>query len=219
MGLIYPKQRGSTVTPYHFYKERVDNLSEYGIYVNVIKGNNKTNDGHLLYFGECSICGRIVEKRLIDFKRCNTNCCHNNRSYSIKNNRIKSIYQGIISRCYNKNNKDYRFYGGKGIGVYNIWMDSPEKFEKWAIKHGYEETLTIDRIDGSKNYCPKNCRWITNSENSRDKISTRYIDVNGNHLSGRQWADKINVSTNFINKYFRNNGKEATVEYIKGKLE
>ena len=86
------------------------------------------------------------------------------------------------------------------------------------MENGYSDELTIDRIDGYKNYCPENCRWITPEENSRDKISTRYITVNGFKLSGRQWADKLNVGTNFINTYFRNNGEEATVEYIKSKL-
>lgn len=193
-------------------------MEEYGIYKNVRKGSNREKYNHLLYLAECSVCGKTVEKRLIDFKINNSICTHNNKTYNIRNKRIKGIFKKMIERCYKENNKSYRFYGGKGIKICKNWLENPEEFEKWAISCGYKDNLTIDRVDGNESYCPENCRWITASENSRDKISTRYIDINGYHLSGKQWATKLGVGINFINTYFRNNGKEATIEYIKNKL-
>jgi hypothetical protein len=194
-------------------------LENYGIYINVRKGINKTKDGHLLYFADCSVCGKTVEKRLITLQKNNIVCNHNNRIYNIKNKRIKRIFKHMIERCYNPKNKNYKFYGGLGIKIYEEWMKNPESFEIWAVSSGYSYNLTIDRIDGYKWYCPENCRWITLEENVRDKKSTRYIDIDNLHLSGRQWAEKLGTGTNFINTYFRNNGEEATVEYIKSKLE
>lgn len=152
-----------------------------------------------------------------DIKRNHTFCKHD--PVKINNQRIRSIYYGMIDRCYNIKRKDYRFYGGKGIKICDEWFNNPESFEERCLYNGYKDNLSIDRIQSNEMYCPENCRWISPEENSRDKISTRYISVNGFTLSGRQWADKLNVSTNFINTYFRNNGKEATVEYIKNRLE
>jgi AraC-like DNA-binding protein len=189
-------------------------LEGFGIYRNVRKGTNREKYGHLLYLAECSVCGETVERRLIDLKINNSVCVHQNKTYNIKNKRLKRIYLAMIERCYKTKDKAYKFYGGKGIIICKEWLDYPEKFEAWARNNGYKDNLTIDRIDGNKNYCPENCRWITNVENARDKISTRYICVNNKKLSGRQWASYLGLSVNTINKYVRDYGLENTKSFI-----
>ena len=68
-------------------------------------------------------------------------------------------------RCNNPNKESYGYYGGKGVSVCDEWNDY-KTFKDWAINHGYEDALTLDRIDPNGNYCPQNCRWITKSENT-----------------------------------------------------
>jgi len=41
-----------------------------------------------------------------------------------------------------------------------------QSFFEWSLSHGYNENLTIDRLDSSKGYSPDNCQWITSSVNS-----------------------------------------------------
>lgn len=69
-------------------------------------------------------------------------------------------------RCYNKNNKSYLNYGGKGVELCEEWKNDFISFYEWAINNGYDDSLTIDRIDPDKNYSPDNCQWLTKSENS-----------------------------------------------------
>ena len=88
------------------------------------------------------------------------------RSKVWNNKRIEKIFKNMIQRCYNKNNKDYKWYGGKGIVICDEWRNNPKSFEEWAMDSGYDDTLTIDRIDEDKNYYPDNCRWILGSQNS-----------------------------------------------------
>ena len=76
-------------------------------------------------------------------------------------------WQSMKDRCYNPNNKSYYRYGGRGIIVCNEWRENFVVFRDWALSHGYQEGLSIDRIDVDGNYGPENCQWLTRSENSK----------------------------------------------------
>lgn len=98
------------------------------------------------------------------------------------NDRLKSIYKGIKQRCYYEKRKDYRYYGGKGIKMCDEWKNNRNSFIEWALNNGYEDCLTIDRIDNNGDYEPSNCKW----EQSRKNLSkqthngiTNKIDVVG----------------------------------------
>jgi len=82
--------------------------------------------------------------------------------------RLYRIWRSMKSRCYNPNHNSYKYYGGKGIKICDGWKNDYLAFKSWALANGYKDDLTIDRINPDGNYCPKNCRWIPKSENSRD---------------------------------------------------
>lgn len=86
--------------------------------------------------------------------------------------RIYSVWEGIKARCCNKNSWAYKNYGARGILLHSEWQ-SFEGFRDWAYSNGYEDTLTIDRIDNDGNYEPSNCHFITQKENSRKRRNTK----------------------------------------------
>lgn len=97
------------------------------------------------------------------------------------------------TRCYNPNYDKYSYYGGKGICICREWLDSYDAFEEWAIANGYNDSLTIDRIDVNGNYCPENCRWVTRKEQANNRTSNRLITYNGETKSVQQWSDLTGI--------------------------
>jgi hypothetical protein len=102
-------------------------------------------------------------------------------------------------RCINPNTIGFKYYGEKGISVCPEW-ESFTGFYEWAMANGYEDHLTIDRIDGNGNYEPSNCRWATRKEQQNNTSYTRLYAYKGERLSIMQWAEKRNISANMLYK-------------------
>ena len=185
----------------------------------------KDNDGHALYKGICKECGFERIARLSDLKYTKV-CTHirvdgevafNRANWS--NKRIQEIFDSMKQRCYNENNKSYRWYGAKGVKICDEWMNNPLSFEEWSINNGYTDDFTIDRINENEGYSPNNCRWITKANNSKYKSTTSMINVNGVVHSGKDWSRILNVGLNTINKYVRKYGLNNTIKFIEWYLD
>jgi len=76
-------------------------------------------------------------------------------------------------RCSNSNNKDWEYYGGKGVVICARW----DRFENFFEDMGERpEGKTLDRLDPEKAYSPENCRWATPMEQVMNRsISKRVL--------------------------------------------
>ena len=114
--------------------------------------------------------------------------------YKKTHKRLKVIWKNMINRCYNKDAKDYSYYGGRGISVYNGWKKSFSMFCVWALENGYESDLTLDRKDTDGNYCPENCKWSSWAEQNRNKRQTRKIEINGETKCLKDWCVEFGLN-------------------------
>jgi hypothetical protein len=140
----------------------------------------------------CPRCGKAFYRKPSSSQRwCSPACSYKSRQISCT--RLYRIWIGMKSRCFNIRSPSYSKYGAKGIVVCREWMEFP-RFADWALSHGYQEKLTIDRRDSTGNYCPGNCRWATTAQQRanvrRAGKRSKYIGVEPSHGSGR-WCASI----------------------------
>ena len=81
-------------------------------------------------------------------------------------------------RCLNKKNPAFKNYGGRGISVCAEWISDFMNFYTWAINNGYNDNLSIDRINNNGNYEPNNCRWADKKEQGRNKRNNVIVIIN-----------------------------------------
>jgi hypothetical protein len=114
--------------------------------------------------------------------------------------KLQGVHNSIIQRCTNPNNKDYKHYGGRGIGVCAEWNKGAgsKKFIEWAINNEYRIGLTIDRIDNDGDYSPENCRWVDMKTQCSNRRTTKKITYNNETLSMCQWGKRLGISGDAI---------------------
>ena len=96
-----------------------------------------------------------------------------------KKTTLYRIWDNMHSRCYRKSYAGYHRYGGRGITVCDEWLHNYVAFKTWAMKHGYRDGLQIDRIDNNKGYSPDNCRFVTVSQQNRNRRDNIIIEFGG----------------------------------------
>jgi hypothetical protein len=106
--------------------------------------------------------------------------------------RLYKIHKKMISRCYNKENDRFHRYGQRGITVCDEWLRDYEAFKEWSLCNGYDEDLSIDRINNDGNYEPSNCRWTTVKVQSNNTSRNRYIEFNGETKTLAEWCQELN---------------------------
>lgn len=116
-----------------------------------------------------------------------------NFSHGLHGTRLYSIWQGMNARCYRKTNISYKHYGGKGIIVCDEWRDDFQAFYDWAMANGYRDGLTLDRIEGTKGYCPDNCRWVTWKKQGNNTARNRVIQYRGEAHTMAEWSDILHM--------------------------
>jgi len=176
-------------------------------------GNKKTVASYSLTHGETKSCGCILTEVLLDRNK-------KMQKHNMTGERIYRIYDNMKRRCRDKNNKSFKDYGGRGITVCDYWLDREKgfiNFYNWSMENGYNDSLTIDRVDNDGNYEPNNCKWTTIKEQARNKRSNSRATVNGKYYNTlielSEDYPKIGYK-NICNRYFHGDRDDRLIRAV-----
>lgn len=155
--------------------------------------------------GQIKSCGCLSENRKVE--------------HNAKLDKLRTVRNHMMQRCYNENDTGYKDYGGRGISICQEWRDSFDAFAEWALSHGFKMNLTIDRIDNDGNYEPNNCRWVsmkTQVHNQRPKKGG--IFYKGEYRSQKEIAKMLKIPLTTLNYHIKlGRDVEEVKMYVKNK--
>jgi hypothetical protein len=170
----------------------------------VVGVGGRTNCGKVLWECKCD-CGNttFVTK---DHLGKNTNSCGCIKSeicrrrwttHGGKHSRLYNLWCSMKQRC-TPGGAEKEAYYDRGIRVCDEWENSFESFRDWALSNGYDKNAprgatTIDRIDNNKGYSPDNCRFVTQTENARNKTTNRHLYIDNEEMIVKVASEKYGI--------------------------
>ena|SRR3990170_1919824 len=130
----------------------------------------------------CS-CGAKVTTRatqMVSGRTKSCGCLRNEKTierrtvHGLRHHPLYSVWKDMRRRCHNTSRSDYIHYGGRGVKVCDKWDSNFLPFYGWAMKKGYAPGLTLDRRNNNGGYSPRNCRFITRAEQSRNRRESKH---------------------------------------------
>lgn len=148
-------------------------------------GVEKVVVGYSLRNGYSKSCGRYHEDHSSN---------HKLYRHGSASSRLYSIWAKMKQKCYSNNPNYYVKHQSKSIQVCKEWKESFVSFQTWATANGYEDHLTLDRIDLDKNFEPSNCKWVLLKDQQTTKGTKVLYEIDGIKKTTAQWAKELGIS-------------------------
>ena len=208
-------------------KNKVKNLSGQRYGMVVVTDKYFVKNGRVYWMCRCD-CGNTFVRRsdIIkhpDVKSCGCYQKKRNKTSSLKHgdgsnkseyHRLYHSWQSMKNRCLNEKYVQFKDWGGRGITICDEWLGENGyiNFKKWALSHGYNEKLTLDRIDVNGNYEPSNCRWITKTEQNKNTRKCKHIKYNDKYYTSPELGRLFGISATVVRYWLFD--KNKTVEWL-----
>ena len=149
-------------------------------------GNETILSQYLIKSGMVKSCGCLLYEN------------DHTKTHQLSKTKLYRVWQAIKRRCFNKNCKDYKDYGGRGVTICQEWLNDFMNFYNWAMISGYKEDLSIDRIDVNGNYCPENCRWVSMIVQQNNKRNSKFVTYNNQTHTISDWGRILGIKASIL---------------------
>ena len=154
-----------------------------------------SESAHHYYLCHCNHCQQDSHVLKGNFLKGATRCKHcigrntdgKKSQHGQSKTKLYRVWNTMCQRCTNPQVERYPRYGGRGIRLCDAWQQFIP-FKDWALAHGYQDGLTIDRLDTDGDYTPENCRWTTPTEQANNRRTTRTLTAFGESKSLANWT-------------------------------
>jgi len=120
--------------------------------------------------------------------------------------RINNAWNHMMQRCYNKNDKAYARYGGRGITVCDRWHDHmnfrKDMLRKYLKAKEEKGKVFLDRTDNDKGYSPDNCKWVTPTDSNNNRSDNRFLEWGGKKMTIPQWARHLGIKRSTLSQRY-----------------
>lgn len=119
----------------------------------------------------------------------------NNLRHGDAGTRFYKRWAGMKSRCGHKTRLAYTniSYCKRWEKYLNFKEDMFESYNNHAKQFGIRNT-TLDRIDSSGNYEPKNCKWATYKEQENNRNVSYMLNYRGKTQNLTDWAKELTLN-------------------------
>lgn len=160
-------------------------------------------------------CGKHFESITVTVKNGNTKSCgcYNKRrtTHMLSKHRLYQTWFNMVGRTSNPDHISFKYYGHVGVTVCDRWLNVENFIED--MYPSFIEGLTLDRIDNNKGYFPDNCRWASQSIQSRNTKKIR-----SNNTSGYRGVSFYKANSKWISS-LGIDGKDKHIGYFKTAIE
>jgi hypothetical protein len=164
-------------------------------------GNNAR--GAALWLCKCA-CGKTGHPSGVDLRAGKSRSCGcvgdeifhaSTRKHGASTSPLHNVWKSMRQRCLNPRDAAYKNYGGRGIAISEAWSNF-QTFSDWALLSGYDQALSIERIDVDQGYSPDNCTWATKKVQA---VNRRFVRKNSDGLALCTIAEANGISARLFN--------------------
>jgi hypothetical protein len=145
----------------------------------VVKKLGRRVKRHTLWLCVC-ICGAEREVRADHLKNGRSTSCGGplcSKRGGLSATRSYRSWTAMRSRCLDPTSRSYPNYGGRGVTICLEWLDSFDMFYRDMGER--PDGMSLGRRDNNLGYSKDNCRWETNSQQSRNTRKSLRIKWEG----------------------------------------
>jgi hypothetical protein len=116
-------------------------------------------------------------------------------------------------RCYNPKAKNYKDYGGRGVGICDRWRGE-SGFQNFLSDMGEPAGgMSIERKDNNRGYSPDNCIWIPMADQAKNRRHNWTVSLNGEEMTAREATRRLGIGQNVIAEKLRGMGASKREVY------